>query len=61
MVQDNYETILSNVQRVLTRWTALPASLWSRIAVVKMNIVPHVNFFKFNDPLTPTNELLEET
>ena len=52
VVKDNCETTLSNVQRDLARWTALSASLRSRIAV-KMNIAPHVNFLSSMIPLPP--------
>ena len=53
IVQDNYETILNNVQKDLKNWAALPASFRSRIAVVKMNILPRVNFLSAMIPLAP--------
>lgn len=53
IVQDNYETVLNNVQRDLKNWAALPASLRARVAVVKMNILPRVNFLSAMIPLAP--------
>ena len=60
VVQDNYETILSNVRSDLAKWSALPGSLRSRIAVVKMNIFPRVNFLSDDTP-TSTSKFLEES
>uniref|UniRef100_A0A3Q0T717 Reverse transcriptase domain-containing protein n=1 Tax=Amphilophus citrinellus TaxID=61819 RepID=A0A3Q0T717_AMPCI len=53
IVQDNYETMLNNVQRDLKNWAALPASFRSRVAVVKMNILPRVNFLSAIPGISP--------
>lgn len=53
VVKNTYETILANIQRDLNKWSTLPASLRSRIAVVKMNILPRVNFLSAMIPLPP--------
>ena len=66
VVQDNYETRLSSVQRDLANWSALPASLRSRIAAVKINIVtmiplpPPINVWKKKGlaPFTPRIDLV---
>lgn len=53
IVKDNYETILGNIQSDLVRWSALPASLQSRIAAIKMNVLPHINLLSAMIPLPP--------
>ncbi len=39
MVKTNYENIFKEVERDIAIWTKLPASLHTRIACVKMNVL----------------------
>lgn len=52
IVKSNYERILKEVERDLANWTRLPASLQTRISVVKMNILSRVNFLSMMIPLS---------
>ena len=49
----NYSSVLKKVEEDVKRWAALPASVPSRIAVTKMNILPRINFISSMLPLSP--------
>lgn len=52
----NYTNVLKKVEEDTKRWSALPASVPSRIAVVKMNILPRINFISSMLPLPPPKD-----
>lgn len=49
----NFNKIISEVSRDLSNWSHLPKSLYARISVVKMNVLPRVNFYSSMIPLPP--------
>ena len=53
IVKSNYDKIFKEVQRDIAIWTKLPASLQTRIASIKMNILPCLNFMSMMIPLPP--------
>lgn len=52
-VDKNFNKILSSISADLLNWTRLPNSLYARISVVKMNVLPRVNFYSAMLPLPP--------
>ena len=53
IVKSNYDKIFKEVQRDIAIWTKLPASLQTRIASIKMNILPRLDFMSMMIPLLP--------
>ncbi len=53
IVSKNLNKNLAKVTSDLANWAHLPTSLHARISVVKMNILPHVNFYSSMIPLPP--------
>lgn len=53
IVQSNYKKTLKEIERDLANRTRLPASLWTRISVIKMNVLPCINFLSMMIPLSP--------
>ena len=51
----NYTNIFKKIEEDTKRWATLPGSVPSRIAVVKMNILPRINFISSMLPLPPPN------
>lgn len=51
----NFQNILKRMEEDLNRWSKLPNSLSARISIVKMDILPRVNFFSNMLPLPPPN------
>uniref|UniRef100_A0A3B1ICK8 Reverse transcriptase domain-containing protein n=1 Tax=Astyanax mexicanus TaxID=7994 RepID=A0A3B1ICK8_ASTMX len=51
IVLDNFSKILKQIKIDTLNWAHLPTSLHARIAVVKMNILPRLNFFSYMLPL----------
>ncbi len=49
IIHKKYREISQKVTEDLQRWNTLPISLQGRISIVKMNILPHLNFFVFHD------------
>lgn len=49
----NYALTLKRVEEDIDRWRHLPASVPARIAVIKMNILPRINFVSSMIPLAP--------
>ena len=53
LTTDNYNKVLKNVDGDLNRWGMLPTSFQSRLSVIKMNILPRINFVSSMIPLAP--------
>lgn len=52
IVKSNYDKIFEEVECDLANWTRLPASLRTCISVIKMNVLPRVNFLSMMIPLS---------
>lgn len=53
IVKENFVKCLQNIQIDIKRWNRLPLSLQGRVNIVKMNILPRINFLFFMIPLAP--------
>uniref|UniRef100_A0A3B1KHZ5 Reverse transcriptase domain-containing protein n=1 Tax=Astyanax mexicanus TaxID=7994 RepID=A0A3B1KHZ5_ASTMX len=51
--RENYIGMLGKIKRDLERWNGLKVSLQGRIATIKMNVLPRLNFLFFMLPLPP--------
>ncbi|XP_047443790.1 uncharacterized protein LOC125009675 [Mugil cephalus] len=56
MIKHNYSVALTNVLKNLEGWTCLPMSIQARISVIKMNILPRINFVSSMFPLSPPSD-----
>lgn len=56
IVKFNYEKIFKDVQRDLANWSKISGSLQTRISVIKMNILPRINFISMMLPLPPPTD-----
>lgn len=50
----NFQSIYNQIEKDIERWSKLPNSLQARISVVKMDILPRVNFYSSMIPLPPS-------
>lgn len=50
----NYSCILKKIETDINRWMPLPSSVPARISVVKMNVLPRINFIHSMLPLSPS-------
>lgn len=53
IVKNNYNCILKKIENDLNRWMPLPSSVPARISIVKMNVLPRINFISSMLPLSP--------
>jgi len=53
IVMQNFSEVGKDIKRDLDSWINLPNSLQARISIVKMNILPRLNFFSSMTPLSP--------
>ncbi len=52
---NNYNKVLKDMEEDLTNWDKFPTSFQSRLSVIRMNVLPRVNFVSSMIPLTPPN------
>ena len=52
---NNYTKALKDVEEDLMKWGKLPTSFHSRLSVIKMNVLPRLNFISSMIPLAPPN------
>ena len=48
MLHDNYEKALVSLQALVARWIKLPLSMYGRIAIIKMTVLPRFLFLFIN-------------
>ena len=48
-----FQGIYNQVEKDLERWSKLPNSLQARISIVKMDVLPRINFYSSMVPLAP--------
>lgn len=53
IVKHNYSLVLDKTVRDVGRWADLPLSIQARISIIKMNILPRINFVTSMIPLPP--------
>lgn len=56
IVKLNYDRTLTNITKDLERWSRIKNSLRSRVSVIKMNVLPRVNFVSCMIPLSPPHQ-----
>lgn len=56
ITKHNFCNTLNKVVADMDRWSSIPNSLRGRIAIIKMNILPRVNFFSSMLPLPPPSQ-----
>lgn len=52
---NNYNKVLKDIEEDLTNWDKFPTSFQSKLSVIRMNVLPRVNFVSSMIPLTPPN------
>ena len=56
VVRHNYSVALNNISKDIGQWIGLPMSIQACISVVKMNVLPRVNFVSSMLPLSPPSD-----
>jgi len=59
-MQTNFQPIIQDIQNLLQNWSKLTMSILGRINLVKMIIVPKMNYLSYMLPLTMPPSLLKE-
>uniref|UniRef100_A0A3P9JZ05 Uncharacterized protein n=1 Tax=Oryzias latipes TaxID=8090 RepID=A0A3P9JZ05_ORYLA len=54
IVEDNYTKTFKEIVNDLNIWTKFPSSLQTRISVIKMNVLPRINFLSMMIPISPS-------
>lgn len=49
----NFQHIFKRVEEDMERWTKLPISMSARISIIKMDVLPRINFYSNMIPLAP--------
>ena len=55
IIKHNYSFVLNKILRDMDRWIDLPMSIRACISIVKMNILPQINFVSSMVPLPPSD------
>lgn len=53
IIKKNFGDMLNKITLDLDRWSALTSSMRSRVAIIKMNVLPRINFVSSMLPLPP--------
>ena len=53
IVSTNYNKTLNSILDDLNRWHNIPVSMAGRVAIIKMNILPRINFCSSMIPIAP--------
>lgn len=56
IVKNNYLEAQNNVFKDMEKWVLLPMSIQARVSIVKMNILPRINFVSSMLPLSPPTD-----
>ena len=56
IVKHNYSLAFTNVLKDMDRWISLPMSIQARISIIKMIILPRINFVSSMVPLPPPSD-----
>ena len=56
----NYQGIYDKIEKDLERWSKLPNSLQARISIIKMDVLPRINFYSSMVPLAPPKRYWEK-
>lgn len=54
----NFNVIFSNIEADLESWSHLCHSVWTRVSIINMDILPQMNFFSSTLPNTSSHQLL---
>ena len=60
IVKDNYTAVLAKINSDLTKRSPLHMTLHGRISVIKMNILPRINFLFSMLPLSPPSKFFKD-
>lgn len=56
IIKHNYSIALNNILKDMEKWMSRPMSIQARVSVVKMNILPRINFVSSMLPLSPPSD-----
>ena len=60
IIKSNYGRMAADVEGDLKKWNLLPLTFHGRISIIKMNILPRVNFISSMLPLSPSKGFWEK-
>ena len=55
-----YQGLYDKIEKDLERWSKLPNSLQARISIIKMDVLPRINFYSSMVPLAPPKRYWEK-